>query len=55
MSQSLSVDSTYKKGSWSLTRVEQRVDDPSVHLIDLVTLAETFDREIRTSVVVRQP
>ena len=51
----LSVDSTYKKASSSLTRVEQRVDDPSVSPIDLAILAETFDREIRASVVVRQP
>lgn len=51
----LSVDSTYKKASSSLARVEQRVDDPSVSPIDLVNLAETFDREIRTSVAVRQP
>jgi tetratricopeptide (TPR) repeat protein len=51
----LSVDSTYKKASSSLTRVEQRVDDPSLSPIDLANLAETFDREIRGSVVVRQP
>jgi Tfp pilus assembly protein PilF len=51
----LSVDSTYAKATSSLTRVEQRVDDPSVTPIDLVALAETFDREIRTAVVVRQP
>ena len=51
----LSVDGTYSKASLSLTRVEQRVDDPSVSPIDLANLAETFDREIRSSVVVRQP
>ncbi len=51
----LSVDSTYQKASASLARVEQRVDDPSLSPIDLIQLAETFDREIRTSVVVRQP
>jgi len=51
----LSVDSTYKKASLSLARVEQRVDDPSVSPIDLANLAETFDRDIRGSVVVRQP
>ncbi len=51
----LSVDSTYSKASSSLARLEQRVDDPSVSPIDLANLAETFDREIRTSVVVRQP
>jgi Flp pilus assembly protein TadD len=51
----LSVDSSYQKASASLTRVEQRVDDPSVTPIDLVQLAETFDREIRATVVVRQP
>ncbi len=51
----LSVDSTYAKATASLTRVEQRVDEPSVTPIDLVTLAETFDREIRTSVATRQP
>jgi Tfp pilus assembly protein PilF len=51
----LSVDSSYSKATSSLARVEQRVDDPSVSPIDLVNLAETFDREIRTSVVVRQP
>ncbi len=51
----LSVDSTYQKATASLTRVEQRVDDPSMSPIDLTNLAETFDREIRTSVAVRQP
>lgn len=51
----LSVDSTYKKASSSLARVEQRVDDPSVSAINLTELAETFDREIRSTVVVRQP
>jgi Tfp pilus assembly protein PilF len=51
----LSVDSTYKKASASLTRVQQRVDDPSLTPVDLAVLAETFDREIRTSVVARQP
>lgn len=51
----LTVDSTNRKATVSLTRVEQRVDDPSVTPIDLVQLAESFDREIRTSVVVRQP
>ena len=51
----LSVDSTYAKATASLTRVEQRVDDPSVSPIDLAVLADTFDREIRTAVVVRQP
>ena len=51
----LSVDSTYKKASSSLARVEQRVDDPSVSQINLTELAETFDREIRASMVVRQP
>jgi hypothetical protein len=50
----LSVDSTYKKPSSSLTRVEQRADDPSLSPINLAELAETFDREIRTSVVVRR-
>lgn len=50
----LSVDSTYKKASSSLVRVEQRVDDPSVSPVNLSELAETFDREIRSSGVVRQ-
>ena len=48
-------DSNYTKASSSLTRVGQRVDDPSVGPLNLVDLAETFDREIRTSLVVRQP
>lgn len=51
----LSADSTYEKSKASLARVERRVDDVSVTPIDLVQLAETFDREIRTSAVVRQP
>jgi predicted Zn-dependent protease len=51
----VSVDSAYQKATASLTRVQQRVDDPSVSPIDLAVLAETFDREIRTSVVARQP
>ena len=45
----LPVDNTYKKASSSLARVELRVDDLSASPIDLINLAETFDREIRQS------
>ena len=51
----LSVDSTYAKATASLARVEQRVDDPSLSPINLAELAETFDRDIRTTVATRQP
>jgi predicted Zn-dependent protease len=43
----LFADPKYVKASLSLPRVDQRSDDPSVMPIDLVAVAEGFDREIR--------
>ena len=44
----VAVDSSYAKAKVSLARVEGRKDDPSVTPVELVTLAESFDREIRS-------
>ena len=44
----VAVDGGYTKAKLSLARVEGRKEDPSVTPVELVTLAESFDREIRT-------
>ena len=41
------VDGGYTKAKLSLARVEGRKEDPSVTPVELATLAESFDREIR--------
>jgi predicted Zn-dependent protease len=46
----LIADPKYVKASLSLPRVDQRSDDPSVMPIELVVVAEAFDREIRGTV-----
>ena len=43
----VAVDGGYTKAKLSLARVEGRVEDPAIVPIELVTLAQTFDREIR--------
>ena len=43
----LAVDGGYTKAKLSLARVEGRVEDPSIVPVELATLAQTFDREIR--------
>ena len=43
----LAIDDGYTKAKLSLARVEVRKDDPTVTPIELATLAESFDREIR--------
>ena len=43
----LAVDGGYTKAKLSLARVEGRKEDPTVIPVELVTLAESFDREIR--------
>jgi len=44
----LAADSGYTKAVLSLARVEFRKEDPTTVPVDLVVLAEGFDREIRT-------
>jgi len=44
----IAVDGGYTKAKLSLARVEGRKEDPSVTPVELMTLAEAFDREIRT-------
>lgn len=44
------ADSGYNKAVLSLARVEQLQEDPAMLPIELTTLAESFDREIRTGV-----
>ena len=46
----LSADSSYTKAVLSLARVEFRKEDPATVPVDLAVLADTFDREVRTSV-----
>ena len=43
----VAVDGGYTKAKLSLARVEGRVEDPSMVPVELATLAQTFDREIR--------
>jgi len=43
----LAVDESYTKAKLSLARVEGRKEDPTVTSVELTTLAESFDREIR--------
>jgi Tfp pilus assembly protein PilF len=43
----LAIDGGYTKAKLSLARVEGRKEDPSVTPIELATVAESFDREIR--------
>lgn len=43
----VAADASYTKAKLSLARVEGRKEDPSVVPIELGTLAESFDREIR--------
>jgi len=43
----LAVDEGYTKAKLSLARVEGRKEDPTVTPVELTTLAESFDREIR--------
>ena len=43
----VAVDGGYSKAKLSLARVEGRVEDPSMVPVELATLAQTFDREIR--------
>ena len=43
----VAADEGYTKAKLSLARVEGRVEDPSVPPIELTTLAQSFDREIR--------
>ncbi len=43
----VAADEGYTKAKLSLARVEGRVDDPAVMPVELATLAESFDREIR--------
>ena len=44
----LAVDSSYTKALLSLARVNGRKEDPALAAIDLATIADAFDREIRT-------
>jgi hypothetical protein len=44
----ISIDGGYTKAKLSLARVEGRKEDVNVVPVELVTLAESFDREIRT-------
>jgi predicted Zn-dependent protease len=43
----LAADAGYTKAKLSLPRVEGRKEDPSVTPVEIATLAESFDREIR--------
>ena len=43
----LAADEGYTKAKLSLARVEGRQEDPTVTPVELTTLAESFDREIR--------
>jgi Tfp pilus assembly protein PilF len=43
----LAIDDGYTKAKLSLARVEGRKEDPTVTPVELGTLAESFDREIR--------
>ena len=43
----VAVDDGYTKAKLSLARVEGRKEDPTVTAVELTTLAESFDREIR--------
>ena len=43
----LAIDDGYTKAKLSLARVEGRKEDPTVTPVELSTLAESFDREIR--------
>ena len=43
----VAVDEGYTKAKLSLARVEGRKEDPTVTPVELTTLAESFDREIR--------
>jgi Flp pilus assembly protein TadD len=43
----VAVDGSYTKAKLSLARVEGRLEDPAMVPVELVTLAQTFDREIR--------
>ena len=43
----LSIDDGYTKAKLSLARVEGRKEDPTLVPVELATLAESFDREIR--------
>jgi len=43
----LAIDDGYTKAKLSLARVEGRKEDPTVTPVELTTLAESFDREIR--------
>ena len=43
----VAADANYTKAKLSLARVKGRVEDPSIVPVELVTLAQTFDREIR--------
>ena len=43
----LAIDAGYTKAKLSLARVEGRVEDPAVVAVELRTLAQAFDREIR--------
>ena len=43
----LSVDAGYTKAKLSLARVEGRPEDPSLVTVELTTLAQSFDSEIR--------
>lgn len=47
----LAADSSYNKAVLSLARVQQLTDDPLLTPVELGTLAESFDRAIRTTVV----
>jgi predicted Zn-dependent protease len=43
----LAIDEGYTKAKLSLARVDGRKEDPTVTPVELTTLAESFDREIR--------
>ena len=43
----MTIDAGYTKAKLSLARVEGRVEDPAMIPVELATLAQTFDREIR--------
>ena len=50
----LAVDSGYTKALLSLARVNGRKEDPALIPVDLAVVAEMFDKEIRSAVVVRR-
>jgi tetratricopeptide (TPR) repeat protein len=50
----LAVDSGYTKALLSLARVNGRKEDPAVVPVDLAVMADAFDKEVRSKVVVRR-